>query len=127
MRFGSRAKSIKNAVKQNAQRSAKELLALLKAADAKISENTELIELIQTRMRQTFANTALTEIAEIKAQLQEIYNTKDLEILRSVLKGDNDDKLLQAIEQEVKKQASNGTATNGDGNQETADGPTNRI
>lgn len=127
MRFGSRAKSIKNAVKQNAQRSAKELLALLKAADAKISENTELIELIQTRMRQTFANTALTEIAEIKAQLQEIYNTKDLEILRSVLKGDNDDKLLQAIEQEVQKQASNGTATNGAGNQETADGPTNRI
>lgn len=45
-RFGNRAKSIKNAVKQNAQRSAKELLGLLNVAEAKIKLNTDLITLI---------------------------------------------------------------------------------
>jgi len=47
LRFGNRAKSIKNAVKQNAQRSAKELLALLNVAEAKIKGHTELIGLMQ--------------------------------------------------------------------------------
>jgi kinesin family protein 5 len=47
LRFGLRAKSIKNAVKQNAQRSAKELLMLLNVAEEKIKTNEELITLIQ--------------------------------------------------------------------------------
>jgi kinesin family protein 5 len=46
LRFGNRAKSIKNAVKCNAQRSAKELLALLNVADAKIKGHAEIISLI---------------------------------------------------------------------------------
>ena len=39
LRFGLRAKSIKNALKQNAQRSAKELIGLLNVAEAKILKN----------------------------------------------------------------------------------------
>jgi len=40
LRFGNRAKSIKNAVKCNAQRSAKELIGLLNIAEEKIKKNT---------------------------------------------------------------------------------------
>ena len=36
LRFGNRAKSIKNKVKQNTERSAKELLILLTAAESKV-------------------------------------------------------------------------------------------
>jgi len=43
LRFGNRAKSIKNAVKQNAQRSAKELIGLLAVAEEKIAKTTQLI------------------------------------------------------------------------------------
>lgn len=59
LRFGNRAKSIKNAVKCNAQRSAKELIALLSAADAKIKAKTELIKLIQKRLADTFGDSEL--------------------------------------------------------------------
>ena len=82
----------------------------MKVADAKIAQNTELIGLIQKRLRNTLANSEFTEVAQIKGELQEIYSTKDLEILLSVLKGDKDDKLLQAIEQEV--QNSNASSPN---------------
>lgn len=50
LRFGNRAKSIKNAVKQNAQRSAKELLILLTQAEDKIKKNQSLISLVQLRI-----------------------------------------------------------------------------
>tara|TARA_B110000285_G_scaffold235265_1_gene315952 strand:- start:2792 stop:3205 length:414 start_codon:yes stop_codon:yes gene_type:complete len=46
LRFGLRAKSIKNAIKQNAQRSAKELQNLLNQAEKKIKQNNDLITLI---------------------------------------------------------------------------------
>jgi kinesin family member 5 len=46
LRFGLRAKSIKNAIKQNAQRSAKELQSLLNQAEKKIKQNNDLIKLI---------------------------------------------------------------------------------
>jgi kinesin family member 5 len=46
LRFGNRAKSIKNKVVQNAERSAKELLIALNEAEAKIEKITELVQLI---------------------------------------------------------------------------------
>ena len=46
LRFGMRAKSIKNKVKQNAERSAKELLMLLGCAEQKLEKSTELVLLI---------------------------------------------------------------------------------
>lgn len=46
LRFGNRAKSIKNAVKQNAERSAKELMILLNAAEQKIQKVTDIVHFI---------------------------------------------------------------------------------
>jgi len=46
LRFGNRAKNIKNKVVQNAERSAKELLIALNEAEGKISKITELVKLI---------------------------------------------------------------------------------
>ena len=92
LRFGLRAKSIKNAVKQNAQRSAKELQNLLNKAELKIIQNTQLIKLIQTKLKETLDIECPFE--EIKNKLSLIYTQKDLEILFSVLNGNKDDKLL---------------------------------
>jgi hypothetical protein len=60
LRFGLRAKSIKNALKQNAQRSAKELLAELKVADEKIAKNTELVSLIQAKVKSVLIEADIT-------------------------------------------------------------------
>ena len=68
LRFGLRAKSIKNALKQNAQRSAKELLELLKVSDAKIAKNTELVSLIQAKVKSVLADTDIT-LESIKEEL----------------------------------------------------------
>jgi len=46
LRFGNRAKNIKNKVVQNAERSAKELLIKLNEAEAIIEKRTELISLL---------------------------------------------------------------------------------
>ena len=46
------AKSIKNKVVQNAERSAKELLFALTDAEAKIEKVTELVKLIQGKLNQ---------------------------------------------------------------------------
>ena len=46
LRFGNRAKNIKNKVTQNAERSAKELLGALTDAESKIAKMTELVTLI---------------------------------------------------------------------------------
>ena len=46
LRFGNRAKNIKNKVKQNTERSAKELLILLNAAEGKIQRVTDLVAMI---------------------------------------------------------------------------------
>jgi kinesin family member 5 len=46
LRFGNRAKNIKNKVKQNTERSAKELLVCLGMAEAKIQKVTDLVLLI---------------------------------------------------------------------------------
>lgn len=61
LRFGLRAKSIKNKVKQNAERSAKELLVALAASDAKVEKITELIFLIQAALKQQLAQCDIDE------------------------------------------------------------------
>jgi F0F1-type ATP synthase membrane subunit b/b' len=50
LRFGNRAKSIKNKVVQNAERSAKELQIALNDAEAKIEKVTELVKMIQSKL-----------------------------------------------------------------------------
>lgn len=92
LRFGLRAKSIKNAIKQNAQRSAKELQGLLTVAEKKIKQNNELIKLIQIKIRESLNVECPFE--EIKSKLSILYTQKDLEVLYSVLNGNKDDKLL---------------------------------
>ena len=100
LRFGNRAKSIKNAVKQNAQRSAKELLGLLNVAEVKIKGHTELIGLMQKKLKNLFDQPKEgdeLDIAAIKNQVSPIYTTKDLDVLTIVLKGDGNS---QAAEEE---------------------------
>ena len=46
LRFGNRAKNIKNKVVQNAERSAKELLLLLNEAESRITKITALVQLV---------------------------------------------------------------------------------
>jgi kinesin family member 5 len=46
LRFGNRAKNIKNKVVQNAERSAKELLILLNDANGRIDKLTDLVKSI---------------------------------------------------------------------------------
>ena len=79
LRFGLRAKSIKNAVKQNAQMSAKELQALLKVSDEKKKQMTELVGLIQKKIK------AEDSDPSYKETLKMIGSTKDLEALYKVL------------------------------------------
>ncbi len=50
LKFGNRAKNIKNKVVQNAERSAKELLVLLNEAEGKVTKITELVKMIQTKI-----------------------------------------------------------------------------
>ena len=54
-------------------------------ADAKILKNTELIALIQSQVKSVLNEADIT-LDAVKEQLSNIYGTKDLEILYSVLK-----------------------------------------
>ena len=82
LRFGNRAKSIKNAVKQNAQRSAKELLGLLNVAEDKLKKHTEVLAQVQSRIKDSLS---LSSMEEAKEQLQPLLGTKDLAILYTFL------------------------------------------
>lgn len=116
LRFGNRAKSIKNAVKQNAQRSAKELLGLLNVADGKIKGHTELIGLMQKRLKNLFDQPTdgdELDITAIKNQVCPIYTTKDLDILTIVLKGDGNS---QKVAEEEKEEG-------GEGDQSSSNSP----
>jgi hypothetical protein len=62
-------------LKQNAQRSAKELLVLLNAAEAKIAKNNEIIMLMQSKVK----------TAKSLSELEKIYATKDQELLYNLL------------------------------------------
>ena len=50
-RFGERAKQIKNKVRKNEERSAKELLVALTAAEGKIQRVTDLVAMIQAKLK----------------------------------------------------------------------------
>ena len=50
-RFGERAKKIKNKVKKNEERSAKELLIALNAVELKIQRVTDLVAMIQAKLK----------------------------------------------------------------------------
>ena len=80
LRFGNRAKSIKNAVKQNAQRSAKELIGLLAVAEEKIAKTTQLIEMIQK-----YIGLCIREDPINREKLKIVQMTKDFEVLHTLL------------------------------------------
>ena len=101
LRFGLRAKSIKNAIKQNSQRSAKELQSLLTGAEKKIKQNNDLIQMIQAKLKESL--NIECPFDEIKNKLSIIYTATDLEILYAVLTGSKEDKLVQEIEKQVLK------------------------
>ena len=104
LRFGNRAKSIKNKVVQNAERSAKELLIALNEAEAKIEKITELVKLIQGKLSQIIKE-APSDVAEAyKVFLEETKNiasVKDLDFLFMKLKGTGSDELIKEIEEAV--------------------------
>ena len=63
LRFGNRAKSIKNKIVQNAERSAKELLIALNEAESKIERITEIVRLVQSKLLQMIKE-APSDVAE---------------------------------------------------------------
>ena len=70
-------------MKQNAQRSAKELLGLLSVAEVKIIEHEVLINLLQLRIHSSIQSDSY-EAA--KDQLKPLCKTKDLAVLNTMLK-----------------------------------------
>ena len=84
LRFGNRAKSIKNAVKCNAQRSAKELQILLNKAEEKLKNKTKLIKLIQTKLA------SAAEGSTLKEDVLSICEVKDQDILLKALEGNEE-------------------------------------
>lgn len=86
LRFGNRAKSIKNKVVQNAERSAKELLIALNEAENRIEKQGELVKIIQSKIA-----TLLKELPQVTHALIEeckaIATATDLEFLYLKLKG----------------------------------------
>lgn len=90
LRFGNRAKSIKNKVVQNAERSAKELLIALNEAEAKIEKITELVKLIQSKFNQMMKE-APQDVAEayriLIEETKNISTIQDLDYLFMKLKG----------------------------------------
>ena len=100
-RFGERAKQIKNKVKKNEERSAKELLIALNACELKMKRVTDLVAMIQARLKQVIAEAPEDEKEAYQKLLEETSNiakAKDLDVLLAQLKGDQSDELLQAIE-----------------------------
>lgn len=101
LRFGNRAKNIKNKVKQNAERSAKELLMELNDAQSRIDKITDLVGLIQAKLK-TMVKDAPADVQEaykkFKEGAHEISSAKDLDYLLAKLKGNGSD-LLKAIEE----------------------------
>ncbi len=73
LRFGNRAKNIKNKVVQNAERSAKELLIQLKEAEGKIKKVTELVRIFQTKLKSLVSSSS----DEIKAKYDKFKSEVD--------------------------------------------------
>ena len=95
-----RAKSIKNKIKQNTERSAKELLIELNKAEAKMGKITDLVAMIQAKLKQIIAEAPEDERQAYEKFVEEamqIATAKDLDILLAQLKGDTSDALLQAM------------------------------
>jgi len=111
LRFGNRAKSIKNKVVQNAEKSAKELLIMLKDAESRMAKGTALVVMLQEKL------SALLKAAdedvkkayeEAKEELAFIASAKDLDYLYAKLKGGEEEeeleKALNEEEQEEEKE-----------------------
>ncbi|CDW78393.1 kinesin motor domain containing protein [Stylonychia lemnae] len=102
LRFGNRAKNIKNKVTQNAERSAKELLILLNDANGRIDKLTELVKLVQSKMNELMKQIPDEEKAKIKQFLDEaktITTAKDFDYLMAKLKGQGTDELQKVLEE----------------------------
>jgi kinesin family protein 5 len=103
LRFGNRAKNIKNKVVQNAERSAKELLILLNDANGRIDKLTELVKLVQTKLNQMITEIPGETQETIKKFIEEtktITSAKDFDYLLAKLKGQGTDLLQKVLEEE---------------------------
>jgi kinesin family protein 5 len=91
LRFGNRAKSIKNKIVQNAERSAKELLIALNEAEAKIVKSNELIKLIQLKiyglLKEIPPDLVVDSFKTLVDDCKLIATAQDLEFIYAKLKG----------------------------------------
>ena len=107
LRFGNRAKNIKNKVTQNAERSAKELLVLLGQAEGRISKITDLVKQIQLRLKSLVSEqpsdvqAAYNKIVE---ESKQIYSAKDFDFLLAQLKGEGSELLSKMAEEEIEEE-----------------------
>ena len=107
LRFGNRAKSIKNKVVQNAERSAKELLIALTDAEAKIEKITELVRLIQQKLLQMIKEAPPDTAEAYKTFIEEsksISTVQDLDYLYLKMRGTSAEELIKEIEEEEKQE-----------------------
>jgi len=97
LRFGNRAKSIRNTPIANAQRSAKELLVELNKTNAKIDKLNEVIRAVQKDIKGYFdaeSGPDKDKLASVKSELLRIACAKDIDIIYAMFKDDIDvDKL----------------------------------
>ena len=91
LKFGNRAKAIQNKVVQNAEKSAKELMIMLKDVEGKIKKLEYLISSVQGKVR-VWHNDATVELANFLAkngeEMQMISKSKDMDFLYSKLSGE---------------------------------------
>ena len=89
-RFGARAKRIKNKVVQNAERSAKELLIKLNEAESKIKNVTEVVRMLQVKLKemiQLSTDEVLAQFEKFKEEFEGLASAKDIDYLFATLKG----------------------------------------
>ena len=113
LRFGNRAKSIKNTPIANSQRSAKELLAELTKTNSKIDKLNEIIRSIQSDIKNFFnfeSKEDKENLANIRTELQRIANAKDLDVIYAMFKAEIDiEKLEENKEEESEEVIQNKT------------------
>lgn len=105
LRFGNRAKSIRNTPIANAQRSAKELLAELNKTNSKLEKLNEIIHLVQKDLKAYFDESDPAKLEALKVELQRIACTKDIDVIYAMMKPDLDINKLEENKEEEDREA----------------------
>lgn len=88
LRFGNRAKAIKNKPIANTERSAKELLVDLKGAEDNIAKLTEIIRATQARLEQMEADLPAEHAGRLRDDLGALIQNKDMAKIHSQMCAD---------------------------------------